>query len=201
MGKTGKPNAFKLHDEAPEEETASQQETAPPEAEPVSEPDEAPSDAPESEEADGEDTPETESEPETIEQLTADRDKWKAMARKHEDRAKQNAAAAQEWAKHQEATDSATSEADQATQDLTKERDSALAEVAILRAAVKHNLSEEDLELLEGLPADVIEQRAAKLAARVQPRSPRTPDPHLGRETPPSQEKPGNFLTNAFQRR
>ena len=84
---------------------------------------------------------------------------------------------------------------------ITADRDTALAELAVLRAAVKHNLSEDDLELLEGLPADVVEQRAAKLAARVQPRSPRTPDPHLGRETPPIQQPAGDFLSTAFKRR
>lgn len=46
----------------------------------------------------------------SVEQLQADLEKWKAMARKNEERAKQNALAASELAKQQEA---AKSEADQ----------------------------------------------------------------------------------------
>ena len=198
MGNTGKPQEFKLHDDPPEgaePPTTGEGEQDPSAAQA--------GDQPQEDSPDG-NAPASESSatgPETVEQITADRDKWKAMARKHEDRAKQNAAAAQEWAKHQEAAKSTAEDADQATQELTQQRDTALAELAVLRAAVKHNLSEDDLELLEGLPADVVEQRAEKLAARVHPRSPRTPDPHLGRETPPSQQKPGGFLSNAFKRR
>lgn len=42
----------------------------------------------------------------SVDQLQADLEKWKAMARKNEDRAKQNAAAAAELAKQQEAAKS-----------------------------------------------------------------------------------------------
>lgn len=194
MGKTGTHEQFTLHDEHDDTSAAD------------SSNDEAQTgdEKPQTEGTTGSDDSEQQkpsAEPETLEQITADRDKWKAMARKHEDRAKQNAAAAQEWAKQQETAESTAKNADEATQQITAERDTALAELAVLRAAVKHNLSEDDLELLEGLPADVVEQRAAKLAARVQPRSPRTPDPHLGRETPPIQQPAGDFLSTAFKRR
>lgn len=137
---------------------------------------------------------------ESLEQLTADRDKWKAMARKHEDRAKQNATAAQEWAKYQDSIKSDEEKTSEERNGLIKERDAALAQAAVLRAAVKHNLTEDDLELLEGLPADVVEERAAKLAARVNRETRPTPDPHLGRETPPGGVKSGDFLSNAFRR-
>lgn len=137
---------------------------------------------------------------ESLEQLTADRDKWKAMARKHEDRAKHNATAAQEWAKYQDSIKSEEEKTSDERNGLIKERDTALAQAAVLRAAVKHNLTEDDLELLEGLPAAVVEERAAKLAARVNRNSQPTPDPHLGRETPPGGQKTGDFLSNAFRR-
>ena len=137
----------------------------------------------------------------SVEQLTADRDKWKAMARKHEDRAKSNADAAQEWAKHQDSLKSNEQRDTEQRDTLSRERDTALAEAAVLRAAVKHNLTAEDLELLEGLSPDVVEDRAAKLAARVNRPARTTADPNTGRETPPAGGQTGDFLSNAFRSR
>lgn len=50
-----------------------------------------------------------------------------------------------------------------------KERDDARAEAARFRAAATHGLTADDLALLDGIPADQIEERAAKLAARLTP--------------------------------
>ena len=63
------------------------------------------------------------------------------------------------------------------------ERDAALSEAATLRAAIKHGLTGDDLELLGTGTPEEIEQRAAKLAARLgdasQTKRPK-PDPTQG---------------------
>lgn len=48
-----------------------------------------------------------------------------------------------------------------------KERDEARRDAALARAALKHGLSEDDLELISEGPAEGIEARAEKLAARL----------------------------------
>ncbi|MGW0039832.1 hypothetical protein [Gordonia sp. NPDC003376] len=60
-----------------------------------------------------------------------------------------------------------TAKAQAERDDARKEAEAAKAEAALLRAAVKHGLSKEDLELLDGVPADQIDERAKKLAARI----------------------------------
>ena len=45
--------------------------------------------------------------------------------------------------------------------------ESLASENALLKAAIDHGLSADDLDLLRGLPADAISERAAKLAARI----------------------------------
>lgn len=138
----------------------------------------------------------------SLDDLRADRDKWKALSRKNEDRAKANSTAAQEWAKHRDSLKTVEERADEQRTELSKERDSALSELAVLRAVVKHGLSEDDVELLEGLPADVVEQRAEKLANRIPKTRKPAPDPSLGRETDPSGGSAGgDFLRNAFRGR
>lgn len=57
--------------------------------------------------------------------------------------------------------------AQEALESERSEHGSTKAQLALLQAAVKHGLSEDDLELLEGVPADQIEQRAARLAQRL----------------------------------
>ena len=135
----------------------------------------------------------------SIEDLRAERDKWKALSRRNEARAKENQTAAQEWAKHKDSLKTAEERATEQQKALEHERDSAQAELAVLRAAMKHGLSEDDLELLEGLPADVVEQRAEKLANRIPKTRKPAPDPHAGRETEPSGSTAGDFLRNAFR--
>lgn len=49
------------------------------------------------------------------------------------------------------------------------ELDAARAEAARYRAAAKFGLTEDDLALLDGVPGDQLEERAAKLAARLAP--------------------------------
>ena len=94
-------------------------------------------------------------------------EEWKAHARKWEVRAKANSDAADELQKIKDANKSDLDKAkDEATQ-TAKERDDSRAETARLRAALDHGLSKEDLELLEDVPADQVEARAAKLAERI----------------------------------
>ncbi len=71
----------------------------------------------------------------------------------------------------------------EARQTAERERDDAKAEAARLRAAIKHGLSGEDLDLLGSGTADEIEARAQRLADRLagagKPRPP-APDPAQG---------------------
>ena len=57
-----------------------------------------------------------------------------------------------------------------AARDLKEQQESyatLASENALLKAAIEHGLSADDMELLRGLPADAIAERAAKLAARL----------------------------------
>lgn len=108
--------------------------------------------------------------------VAAELKKWKDLARKHEDRAKENFDKAKKYdaleesqkSEIQKATDKATAAEERAAQ--------AEAEAARLRAAVKHGLSDEDLDLLgtHGT-AEEIEARAELLAARLKTVAPAKP--------------------------
>ncbi len=133
-----------------------------------------------------------------VEVLTADRDKWRALARKNEDRAKANAAAAQAL-KDVEAERDAL----KADNEARGSREGDLeAENSRLLAALKHGLAESDLRFLKGVPADEIDAAAADLAARVG-RTPGGRERFLGRETPPGSGPGagGDFLRQAMTAR
>lgn len=140
----------------------------------------------------GGDAPET---GEAVEALTADRDKWKALARKNEDRAKSNAAAV-------EALKAAETERDElkAQAEESAERAGSLeAENARLLAALKHGLADSDLRFLKGVPVEELDSAASDLAQRMA----RAPQGRrfLGRETPPGGgAEPGDFLRSAMKR-
>ncbi len=95
---------------------------------------------------------------------------WKAEARKHEKRAKDNADAARELAKLKQAqmTDA---EKQAAAVKATEERAAAAeAKAAVLEAALEHGITDKkDLELLEGLPADKVAAFAKRLAVQKAP--------------------------------
>ena len=98
----------------------------------------------------------------------AEAEKWKALSRQNEGTAKANADAAKRLAEIEE---SQKSESQKLTDAATKAQEAAKAaagELALMKAAVKHGLSEEDIELLgtHGTPEE-IGQRAEKLAARL----------------------------------
>lgn len=101
--------------------------------------------------------------------IASELEKWKAQSRKHEARAKENAAAALRLAEIEEASKTAEQKAADAAQVTVKERDNALAEAARLRAAVKFGLSEDDLAHLDGIPAERVEAIAEWVASRTAP--------------------------------
>ena len=109
---------------------------------------------------------------------------WKAEARKWEKRAKDNSDAA---ARLKELEDAQKTEQERLTEQLEAERASARSnavEAARYRAAMKHGLSDEDLEWLGDDP-DQIEDRAERLAARLAATNP---------EPPPTQRRPQEKL-------
>ena len=76
-------------------------------------------------------------------------------------------AAAAELAQIREANRTEEEKRDEAFKTTAKERDEARRDAALARAALKHGLSEDDLELISEGPAEGIEARAEKLAARL----------------------------------
>ena len=98
----------------------------------------------------------------------AEADKWKAMARKHEDSAKANADKAKRFDEFEESQKTEIQKAADDAAKAAKERDDSRAELAVMKAAVKHGLSEDDLDLLgtHGTPEE-IDARAEKLAGRL----------------------------------
>lgn len=111
----------------------------------------------------------------------AEAEKWKAFARKHEDTAKANAEKAKRLDEFEESQKSELQKAADAAAAAKADADATRAELARLQAAVKHSLSEEDLELLgtHGTP-DEIEARAQKLAARLKGVEANKPKPDFG---------------------
>lgn len=98
---------------------------------------------------------------------------WRHHARKHEDalKGKTGGRTLDELVdaarKLKEIEDSQKSEADKAKereQAITTENASLKSQVAALRAAVKYQLTEDDVETLMALPADTVETIAARLA-------------------------------------
>lgn len=98
----------------------------------------------------------------------AEANKWKKFSRQHEDEAKSLRPAAAKLAEIEEQNKSEVEKAAARAEAAEKLAKDSAAETAVLKAAVKFKLSEEDLELLgtHGTPED-IEARAEKLAARL----------------------------------
>lgn len=97
---------------------------------------------------------------------------WKAMARKHEQRAKENAAAAKELAALKKSQMTAQEAAETAAKEAGDRAEAAERRAALLQAAVDHGLAKDDLDLLDGIPADQIDARAKKLSARIKTATP-----------------------------
>lgn len=97
---------------------------------------------------------------------------WKSQARKWEQRAKENSKAAQELEKirRDQMTEQQKLEAD--AKAALERAEQAERRAALAEAAITHGLTKDDLELLDGVPADQIEDRAKKLAARIKKAAP-----------------------------
>lgn len=98
----------------------------------------------------------------------AEAEKWKKHSRKHEEQSKSNADKAKRFDELEEQNKSDLQKANDLAEANRTAAEQAKAEAAVLRAAIKHKLSEDDLELLgtHGTPEE-IGTRAEKLAARL----------------------------------
>jgi len=105
-------------------------------------------------------------EPPAASDPAAEVEKWKALARKHEERATANAEKAKRLDALEEATKTEQQKLTEAAETARKEAADTAAELARMKAAVKHGLSEADLVFLRG-PAEEIDALAENLAARL----------------------------------
>lgn len=149
--------------------------------------DETPAPETDAPEPDAPDAPETDA-PDQPDRLPDDHPVVKALKKANEE-----AAAARLKVKEYE--DANLSELERAQSDREAEKaraDGAEIELARLRAVLKFNLSEEDLDLIGTGTPDEIEQRAEKLAARIGAENrerDRSPDRRLGRTDPNESSK------------
>lgn len=106
----------------------------------------------------------------------AEAEKWKALARKHEDRATENAKKATEYDKFVESQKTEQQKLEDAKAVAERLAADTAAELARMKAAVKHGLSEDDLDLLGSGTPEEIEARAERLAARLKGTTPPAPE-------------------------
>lgn len=97
---------------------------------------------------------------------------WKAMSRKHEAEAKKNRDAAAELEKIKAKNRTAEEKAAKEAADAKADAEAARAEAARERAARKYGLSDEDLDFLEGAPADKFDAKAKALSERIKTAAP-----------------------------
>lgn len=97
---------------------------------------------------------------------------WKAEAQKWQKRSQENFKAAQELDKLKKSQMSEQEKVQAAAAEATERAEAAERRAALLQAAVDHGLTKDDLELLDGVPADQIEDRAKKLATRLKKATP-----------------------------
>lgn len=97
-----------------------------------------------------------------------------AHSRKHEQRAKENAAAAKELAELKQAQMTEQQRAEAAASEATERAEAAERRAALAEAAIQHGLTADDLELLADVPADKIDDRAKRLAERINTVAPAT---------------------------
>ncbi|HLR94114.1 MAG TPA: hypothetical protein VK053_06295 [Jiangellaceae bacterium] len=139
--------------------------------------------------------------PDTGTGSAGDVDKWKAIARKHEQRAKENADKAKEYDAYVESQKSESQKLTDAQKAAEARATAAEADAARLRAALEHGLSKDDLDLLGSGTADEITQRAERLAERLKSAKPAYPDLAQGRGTPGESKPTVNDLFRAAARK
>lgn len=129
-------------------------------------------------------------------------EKWRSLARKHETRAKENAEKAKAYDELMESQKSEQQKLQEAKEAAERAASEAASELARMRAAVKFGLSEEDLELLDGVQADQVEQRAQRIAERLGSKSSQFPDLAQGRgNSGVTQLSPNDLIRAAARRR
>lgn len=111
----------------------------------------------------------------------AEAEKWKTFSRKHEDSAKANADKAKRFEEFEESQKTELQKHADAAEKAKAEAAITAAELARVKAAVKHGLTEDDLELLgtHGTPEE-IDARAERLAARIKTVEANKPKPDFG---------------------
>lgn len=102
----------------------------------------------------------------------AEYEKTLAHARKHETRAKENAAAAKELADLKKSQMTEVEKANTERDELAQRLADAEARSVRSDAARKYSLTDEDLELLDGVPADKFDARAKALSERIKAAAP-----------------------------
>ena len=107
--------------------------------------------------------------------LAAEAAKWKAMARKHEGEAKSNADKAKRLDALEAANRTEIEKAQAVAETNASEAAELRAELARAKAAITHGLDADDLEALDGVPADKVDAIAARLAAKRSTQTPRLP--------------------------
>lgn len=133
--------------------------------------------------------------------LQAEIDKWKAMARKHEERATANASAADELAKLKE---SSTSEADKVAERIARleaDNETARTDALRLRIATNHGVSAEDADLfLTGADEATLTKQAERLSQQATDRKKQgNYVPVEGNQPPPAGDDPmRDFVRSAF---
>lgn len=132
-------------------------------------------------------TPEAPAAPEVVEPVRdaayweAEASKWKTHSRKHEDTAKANADKAKRFDEFEESQKTEQQKLTDAATAAKADADATKAELARVKAAVKHGLTEDDLDLLgtHGTPEE-IDARAEKLATRLKGAAAEKPKPDFG---------------------
>lgn len=118
-------------------------------------------------------TPEVEkTEEEQDKDWKAEYEKTLAHARKHETRAKENAAAAKELADLKKSQMTEVEKANTERDELAQRLADAEARSVRSDAARKYSLTDEDLALLDGVPADKFDARAKALSERIKAAAP-----------------------------
>jgi hypothetical protein len=132
----------------------------------------------------------TPTEPNTPPPAKAEPD-WKAEARKWEQRAKENTAAAKKLAEIEEANKTEAQKQAERLAEAETAAAKAKAEALRFRVAAKHSISDEDADLfLTGTDEETLLKQAQRLMERT-PAQPRSPQPNRQQGTP-SNPKPGS---------
>ena len=128
---------------------------------------------------------------------------WKAMSRKHEAEAKKNRDAAAELEKIRAKGRTAEEKAAKEAADAKADAEAARAEAARERAARKYGLSDEDLDFLEGTPADKFDAKAKALSERIKTAAPagRSGRPASGGTTKTDEMDPKKLAERAASRK